>query len=54
LHVTLLRGIGQGFEVTEMDEAVVACAIDELEARSTDQVEPIAPRVATTAMFRRR
>jgi 3-dehydroquinate synthase len=54
LHVTLLRGIGQGFEVTEMDETVVAFAIDELEARSTDQVEPIAPRVATTAMFRRR
>jgi 3-dehydroquinate synthase len=54
LHVTLLRGIGQGFEVTEMDETVVACAIDELEARSTGQVEPIAPPVATTAMFRRR
>ena len=54
LHVTLLRGIGQGFEVTEMDEAIVACAIDELEARRTDHVAPIAPRVATTAIFRRR
>ena len=58
LHVTLLRGIGQGFEVTEMDEAVVGSAIDDLEARGTAQierqVEQIAPRVATTAVFGRR
>ena len=54
LHVTLLRGIGQGFEVTEMDEAIVACAIDELEARGTDPVDQIEPRVASTAVFGRR
>ena len=34
LHVTLLRGIGNGFEVTEMDEALVAGAIESLAARS--------------------
>jgi 3-dehydroquinate synthase len=54
LHITLLRGIGQGFEVTEMDEAVVSSAIDELEARCNDFVEPIEPRVASTAVFGRR
>jgi 3-dehydroquinate synthase len=54
LHITLLRGIGHGFEVTEMDEAVVASAIAELEARGTDPVEQIEPRVASTAVFGRR
>lgn len=32
LHITLLRGIGDSFEVTEMDEALVAASIDELVA----------------------
>jgi 3-dehydroquinate synthase len=54
LHITLLRGIGQGFEVTEMDEAVVADAIDDLEARATDSSEQIEPRAASTAVFGRR
>jgi hypothetical protein len=31
LTVTLLRGIGRGFEVNQMDEAVVADAIRELQ-----------------------
>jgi 3-dehydroquinate synthase len=34
LHVTLLRAIGDGFEVTEMDEARVADAIGILERRA--------------------
>jgi 3-dehydroquinate synthase len=32
LHVTLLRGIGQGFEVTEMDDALVADCLASLGA----------------------
>jgi 3-dehydroquinate synthase len=54
LHITLLKGIGQSFEVTEMDEAVVATAIDELEARGSDSGERIEPRVVSTAAFGRR
>ena len=47
LHITLLRGIGQSFEVTEMDEAVVCSAIEDLEVRASDQDEPrTAPVVA--------
>jgi 3-dehydroquinate synthase len=33
LHITLLRGIGQSFEVTEMDDALVVHAIESLAAR---------------------
>ncbi|HZR25411.1 MAG TPA: 3-dehydroquinate synthase [Vicinamibacterales bacterium] len=33
LHITLLRDIGESFEVNEMDEAAVLHAIDDLEAR---------------------
>jgi len=33
LHITLLRGIGEGFEVTAMDEAHVGTAVDFLERR---------------------
>jgi 3-dehydroquinate synthase len=33
LHITLLKGIGSSFEVTEMDEAVVARALEALERR---------------------
>jgi len=54
LHVTLLRGIGQGFEVTEMDEAIVSSAIDQLEARGTAAGERIESRVASTVAFGRR
>ena len=54
LHITLLRGIGQSFEVTEMDEAVVASAIDELEARGSDSGERVEQRVVSTAAFGRR
>ena len=32
LHITLLRGIGDGFEVTTMDEAEVLASIEELSA----------------------
>lgn len=32
LHITLLRGIGDSFEVTDMDEAAVADSIEELSA----------------------
>ena len=34
LHITLLRGIGHGFEVTEMDEAKVEAAIESLKRRA--------------------
>jgi 3-dehydroquinate synthase len=34
LHITLLREIGQGFEVTEMDEATIVDAIHALQARA--------------------
>jgi 3-dehydroquinate synthase len=34
LHITLLRGIGESFEVTEMDEVLVAGAIETLNRRS--------------------
>ena len=54
LHITLLRAIGHGFEVTEMDEDVVAVAIGELEARGTEPADQIVPRVASTAVFGRR
>ena len=37
LHITLLRGIGQSFEVTEMDEAIVRSAIEDLEARAVHE-----------------
>lgn len=51
LHITLLRGIGQSFEVTEMDEAIVCRAIDDLRARATDEYEP---RMMPAAAFGRR
>ena len=35
LHITLLRGIGSSFEVTEMDEDVVAVSIESLRHRWT-------------------
>ena len=54
LHVTLLRDIGHGFEVTEMDEAIVASAIDELEARGASAGEQVEPRVASAVVFGRR
>ncbi|MBM3845333.1 MAG: 3-dehydroquinate synthase, partial [Verrucomicrobia bacterium] len=44
LTVTLLRGIGQGFEVHEMDEAKVALCIDELETRSRRPVRDLKSR----------
>jgi 3-dehydroquinate synthase len=47
LHITLLRGIGQSFEVTEMDEVTVCSAIEDLALRASDQDEPrVAPVVA--------
>ena len=39
LHITLLHGIGQSFEVTEMDEATVCSAIEDLEGRASDHDE---------------
>jgi 3-dehydroquinate synthase len=35
LHVTLLHGIGESFEVTEIDETIVGASIDDLASRST-------------------
>ena len=49
-----LRDIGQGFEVTEMDEATVANAIDELEARGATAAETVEPRVQSAVVFGRR
>ena len=54
LHVTLLRDIGQGFEVTEMDEATVANAIEELEAWGASAAETLEPRVQSAVVFGRR
>jgi 3-dehydroquinate synthase len=51
LHITLLRGIGQSFEVTEMDEVTVCRAIEDLEVRASDQDEP---RVTPVVAFGRR
>jgi 3-dehydroquinate synthase len=39
LHITLLRGIGDGFEVTTMDEADVEAAIEFLERRAARPAE---------------
>jgi 3-dehydroquinate synthase len=39
LTITLLRGIGQGFEVHEMDREVVEQSIHELESRQRDRGE---------------
>jgi 3-dehydroquinate synthase len=39
LHITLLRGIGDGFEVTTMDEVNVEAAIEFLERRTTRPAE---------------
>ena len=50
LHITLLRGIGASFEVTEMDESAVVTAIDALATRATRHTaaKPLA-RAATAA-----
>ena len=42
LHVTLLRGIGASFEVTEMDEAVVRASIDDLASRAAARAATVA------------
>ena len=39
LHITLLRGIGDSFEVTEMDEAVILESIEELATMRPANVE---------------
>ena len=41
LHVTLLRGIGQSFEVTEMDQSAVRASIEELRARDLARFAPV-------------
>jgi 3-dehydroquinate synthase len=35
LHVTLIRGVGEGFEVTEMDDTMICRALDSLAARAS-------------------
>ena len=40
LHVTMLRGIGRSFEVTEMDDAVVHAALTDLAARTGGHLTP--------------
>jgi 3-dehydroquinate synthase len=42
LHITLLRGIGASFEVTEMDEATVMDSLHELEVVGRTPLEPMA------------
>jgi 3-dehydroquinate synthase len=42
LTVTLLRGVGQGFEVHEMNDAVVVESIQELQERHVRRVMPFA------------
>jgi 3-dehydroquinate synthase len=37
LHVTLIRGVGDSFEITEMDDAVICRAIDSLARRAQDR-----------------
>jgi 3-dehydroquinate synthase len=41
LTITLLRGIGQGFEVHEMDNAIVIESIHELESRDRQRAVPL-------------
>lgn len=50
LHVTLLRGIGSSFEVTNMDESRVAGAIDSLVRRGVPRVTARASLSAASAM----
>jgi 3-dehydroquinate synthase len=47
LHVTMLRGIGESFEVTDVDESVLTTAIASLERRGTTR---LAGRVSRTAV----
>ena len=42
LHVTLLRGIGASFEVTEMDEVAVRASIDDLASRAATRAAAVA------------
>jgi 3-dehydroquinate synthase len=48
LTITLLRGIGQGFEVNEMHPSTVAASIQELEERAQRRVQ-----ARVVAMFKR-
>lgn len=41
LHITLLRGIGSPFEVTEMDEGAVLASLHELEVLGRTTLEPL-------------
>jgi 3-dehydroquinate synthase len=49
LHITLLRGIGASFEVTEMDESAVISAIDALATRVTRHAAAPLTRAASAA-----
>ncbi len=49
LHITLLRGIGDSFEVTEMDEALVARAIESLGRRERSNAPGRSATAAVTA-----
>lgn len=44
LTITLLQGVGRGFEVHEMDSAIVLNALHELQARHQQRVQPAAAR----------
>jgi 3-dehydroquinate synthase len=44
LTITLLQGVGRGFEVHEMDAAVVLAALHELHTRHQHRAQPVAAR----------
>lgn len=48
LHITQLRGIGRGFEVTEMDEPTILASVEALRHRAGRR-----PRIAATRLGRR-
>jgi len=52
LHITLLRGVGNSFEVTEMDEAVVAASIESLRHRATRSLVEKPPSSRAAAVTR--
>ena len=52
LHITLLRAVGSSFEVTEMDEAVVAASIESLRHRATRSLVEKPPSSRAAAVTR--
>ena len=52
LTVTLLKSVGQGIEVHEMDEAVIVESIQELQIRYAQRMARLTPEIATAVIKR--